>query len=120
FGRVNYPTGELWHLKVPVIGEFATHYMWVSRYMVTLFELGMLRAGKRSISHWYHAGHAFVNSTRSKYDGAEAKLALKRTLAFLREELGPTYSALLAPAIFKLNRTFRFAGFSQTVDIAEI
>lgn len=58
--------------------------------MVTLFELGMLRAGKRSISHWYHAGHAFVNSTRSKYDGADAKLAFKRTLALLCEELGPT------------------------------
>ena len=102
------------------MGHFATHNMWINRDMVTLFELGMLRAGKRSISHWYHAGHAFVNSTRSKYDGADAKLGFKRTLAFLREELGPTSSALLAPAIFKLDRTFRFAGFSQTVDIAEI
>ena len=90
YGRVNHQTGELRHLKGPVMGHFATHNMWINRDMVTLFELGMLRAGKRSISHWYHAGHAFVNSTRSKYDGADAKLALKRTLAFLREELGPT------------------------------
>ena len=72
------------------MGHFATHNMWINREMVSLFELGMLRAGKRSISHWYHAGHAFANSTRSKYDGADAKPALKRTLAFLREELGPT------------------------------
>ena len=90
YGRVNHPTGELRHLKGPVMGHFATHDMWINRDMVTLFELGMLRAGKRSISHWYHAGHAFVNSTRSKYDGADSKLALKRTLAFLRKELGPT------------------------------
>ena len=72
------------------MGHFATHNMWINRDMVTPFELGMLRAGKRSISHWYHAGHAFVNSTRSKYDGADAKLAFKRTLTFLRKELGPT------------------------------
>ncbi len=72
------------------MGHFATHNMSISRDMVTLFELGMLRAGKRSISHWYNAGHAFVNSTRSKYDGADAKLAFIRTLALLREELGPT------------------------------
>ena len=90
FGRVNYPTGELWRLKVPVMGEFATHYMWVSRYMVTLFELGMLRAGKRAISYWHHASDAFANPTRSNYDGADAKLAWKRPLAFLREVLGPT------------------------------
>ena len=89
-GLVNHRTVELRHLKRPVMGHFATHNMWINREMVSLFELGILRAGKRSISHWYHAGHAFVNSTRSKYDGADAKLAFKRTLAFLREELGPT------------------------------
>ena len=90
YGRVNHRTGELRHLKGPVMGHFASHNMSISRDMVTLFELGMLRAGKRSISHWYHAGYAFANPTRSKYDGADAKLAWKRALAFLREELGPT------------------------------
>ena len=86
YSRVNHRTGGA---AKPVMGHFYA-YMWINREMVSLFELGMLRAGKRSISHWYHAGHAFANSTRSKYDGADAKPALKRTLAFLREELGPT------------------------------
>ena len=72
------------------MGHVATNDMRIDRDMVTLFELGMLRAGKRSISQWYHAGHAFTNPTRSKNNGADAKLAWKRTLAFLREELGPT------------------------------
>ena len=49
-GRVNHRTGELRHLKGPVMGHFATHNMWINRDIVTLFELGMLRAGKRSIS----------------------------------------------------------------------
>ena len=32
------------------MGHFATHNMWINREMVSLFELGILRAGKRSIS----------------------------------------------------------------------
>lgn len=87
YGRVNHPTGELRHLKGPVMGHFATHDLWINRDMVTLFEVGMLRAGKRSITHWYRAGHAFANPTRSRYDRKNAVLAWKRTLEFFRKEL---------------------------------
>lgn len=87
YGRVNHPTSELRHLTGPVMGHFATHDMWINRDMVTLFELGMLKAGKRSISHWYRAGHAFANPTRGRYDDKNAALAWRRTLAFLRKEL---------------------------------
>lgn len=87
YGRVNHPTGELRRLKGPVMGHFATHDMWINRDMVTLFELGMLKAGKRSISHWYDAGHAFANPTGNNYANKDAARAWERTLAFLRKEL---------------------------------
>ena len=87
YGRVNHPTGELKRLKGPVMGHFATHDLWINRDMVTLFELGMLKARKRSITHWYRARHAFANPTGARYDAEDAALAWRRTLAFLREEL---------------------------------
>ena len=87
YGRVNHPTGELKRLKGPVMGHFATHDLWINRDMVTLFELGMLKARKRSITHWYRARHAFANPTGARYDAEDAALVWRRTLAFLREEL---------------------------------
>jgi carboxymethylenebutenolidase len=63
YGRVNHPTGEMRHLKIPIMGHFAIHDTWINHDMVTLFELGMLKTQKRSISHWYEAGHAFANPT---------------------------------------------------------
>jgi carboxymethylenebutenolidase len=51
------------HLKIPIMGHFAIHDTWINHDMVTLFELGMLKTQKRSISHWYEAGHAFANPT---------------------------------------------------------
>ena len=86
YGRVNHPTSELRNLKGPVMGHFATHDIWINRDMVTLFELGMLKAGKRSISHWYEAGHAFANPTDSRFDNKHAALAWQRSLDFLRRE----------------------------------
>ena len=86
YGRVNHPTGQLRHLKGPVMGHFATHDMWIYRDMVTLFELGMLNVQKHWISHWLETGHAFANSTGSRYDNKDAALAWQRTMAFLEAE----------------------------------
>ena len=69
------------------MGHFATDARWIDCYMVSLFELGMLKARKRSITHWYRARHAFANPTGARYDAEDAALAWRRTLAFLREEL---------------------------------
>ena len=55
--------------------------------MVTLFELGMLKARKRSITHWYRARNAFANPNDARYDAGDAALECRRALAFLREEL---------------------------------
>jgi dienelactone hydrolase len=78
-GRVNHPTGEMRHLKGPVMGHFATHDTWINRDMVTLFELGMLKTQKRPISHWYEAGHAFASPTDIRYDNKHATLAWQQT-----------------------------------------
>ena len=34
------------------------------------------------------AGHAFNNDTTAQYEAASARMALERTLAFLREHVG--------------------------------
>lgn len=87
YGRVNHPTTELARLRGPVMGHFALHDVWINRDMVTLFESGMLKAGKRSISHWYDAGHAFADPTAERHDPEASALAWRRTLMFLRESL---------------------------------
>ena len=87
YGRVNHPTGELKRLKGPVMGHFATNDLWIKRYMVTLFELGMLKARKRSITHLCRARHAFTNPKGARYDAEDAALEWRRALAFLRKEL---------------------------------
>jgi carboxymethylenebutenolidase len=38
--------------------------------------------------HRYPAGHAFFNDARPVYDAASADLAWRRTVPFLREQLG--------------------------------
>lgn len=87
YGRVNHPTTELARLKGPVMGHFALHDVWINRDMVTLFESGMLKARKRSISHWYDAGHAFADPTAASYDTEDAAIAWRRTLTFLEQAL---------------------------------
>ena len=55
--------------------------------MITLFELVMLNARKRSITHWCRARHAFANPNGARYDAEDAALEWRRALAFLREAL---------------------------------
>ena len=55
--------------------------------MVSLFELGMLKVRKRSITDWYRAEACFRQPTGARYDAEDAALAWHRTLAFLREAL---------------------------------
>ncbi len=51
------------------------------------FEKEMDKAGKTFTHYWYDANHAFANPTGSRYDAEDAKLAWRRTLAFLRTHL---------------------------------
>jgi carboxymethylenebutenolidase len=56
--------------------------------MVEDFAAAMKEAGKDLTYHWYDADHAFANPSGGRYDQEDAKLAWRRTLDFLKGELG--------------------------------
>ena len=93
YGRVNKSAAELGRLDGPVLGHFAARDKWITAEMVAAFEMAMKAAGKAYRSYWYEADHAFANPTQARYDAEDAKLAWRRTLSFLNEQLKP-----LAPA----------------------
>ena len=87
YGNVKKSADQVTSLKGPVMGHFATQDRWINRDMVGGFEAAMKSAGKAFEHHWYDANHAFANPTQARYDEADAKLAWKRTLAFLKANL---------------------------------
>ena len=87
YGNVAKKTDQLTSLKGPVLGHFATKDKWINQKMIDGFEAAMKGAGKEYETHWYEADHAFANPTQARYDGADAKLAWQRTLAFLKKHL---------------------------------
>ena len=88
YGRVNKSANELASLKGPVLGHYATQDQWINKDMVSGFEAAMDAAGKSYTSYWYDAQHAFANPTSARYDEEDAALAWRRTLAFLKQQLG--------------------------------
>ena len=89
---------ELRHLKAPLWVIFATHNMWINREMVSLFELGMLRAANvRSATGIMPAMPSWFDPEQIR---RRRRSLLKRTLAFsyARNSAQPE-SALLARAI---------------------
>ncbi len=87
YGKVDRTAQQLGRLKGPVLGHFATRDRWINRDMVGKFEAAMKAAGKAYASHWYEADHAFANPTGARYDKADARLAWRRTLEFLDDNL---------------------------------
>ncbi len=87
YGRVDQPADRLARLKGPVLGHFATRDTFINRPMVEGFEQAMKEAGRSLTVYWYDADHAFANPTGARYNEADAALAWKRTLAFLRTNL---------------------------------
>ena len=53
--------------------------------MITLFELVVLKARKRSITHCDRAKHAFANPNRAGYDAKNAALEWRHALALRRD-----------------------------------
>jgi len=88
YGRVNKTAEELATLKGPVLGHYATQDQWINKEMVSGFESAMDVAGKTYTSHWYDAQHAFANPTSARYDEEDTALAWRRTLEFLKQQLG--------------------------------
>ncbi len=87
YGRVDQPAERLARLKGPVLGHFAARDTFINRPMVEAFEQAMKEAGRSPTVYWYEADHAFANPTGARYNEADAALAWKRTLAFLRANL---------------------------------
>jgi len=87
YGRVDKSAADLAPLKGPVLGHFATRDGWITKDMVAGFEAAAKAAGKDVTAHWYEADHAFANPTQARYDEADAALAWRRTLDFLKGNL---------------------------------
>jgi carboxymethylenebutenolidase len=88
YGRVTRVAADLKNLKGPVLGHFARRDQFIDEPMVMAWEAEMQAAGKAYRSYWYEADHAFANPTGGRYDAEDAKLAWRRTFAFLKAELG--------------------------------
>jgi len=90
YGRVTLPASDLTNLKGPLMGHFGTLDKSINQEMVSGFEKAMEEAGKQDLLtvHWYDADHAFANPTGARYDQGDAELAWKRTLDFLKTNLG--------------------------------
>ena len=87
YGRVNRPAEALTALAGPVLGHFATRDRFINKSMVDGFTKEMAAAGKPLEAHWYEADHGFANPTSARYDAADTKAAMARTLAFFAKHL---------------------------------
>lgn len=75
-------------LSGPVLGHFGKSDGFVKEADARALETGIRAAGKAAEFHFYDAGHAFFNDSRSDaYDAPSARLANERTLTFLRKSL---------------------------------
>lgn len=88
YGNVARSSDELATLNSPVLGHYAESDQWINHAMVDGFEAAMTSAGKKFTSHWYDAQHGFANPTTARHDKADAALAWKRTIDFLKANLG--------------------------------
>lgn len=88
-GSVPYYGGGIGELvgeqpRCPVMLHFGDQDPWIPSAIVD-----KIRAAHPTLSvHVYHAGHGFNCNERSDYSPENAKLALDRTLGFLREHVG--------------------------------
>ena len=75
-------------VKVPVLGHFSVSDTSVPLATVRALAEDVRKAGGSFELHEYEAAHAFFNDSRPQvHDAACAKLALERTLTFLRQRL---------------------------------
>ncbi len=76
-------------LKVPVLAHFGTGDTFVDEPSAHALIASIRSEGGSIDPHFYETGHAFFNDARPEaYDQASAKLAMTRTLDFLRAQLG--------------------------------
>lgn len=83
-------------IRAAVMGHFATQDAFFSITQVPALEAKLKAAGVPTTVRTYEAMHAFANETQvdphrvptNRYDAEAAALALERTLAFLKQQLG--------------------------------
>ena len=85
YGNVQKTAAELAPLEGPVLLHWGTQDQWINAQMVKGFEAEAKKAGKSVIAYSYAANHAFANPSGASYHKADAQLAWKRTLAFLKK-----------------------------------
>jgi carboxymethylenebutenolidase len=90
YGFVGKTAAELRKLQGPVLGHFAIHDPFIDTAMTEGYAKEMAEAGKRLEIYHYAAQHGFAHPADERYDEANAKLAWRRTLAFLKRNLAPT------------------------------
>ena len=76
-------------LRVPVLAHFGKSDGFVDEPSAKALVASIREAGGEIEPHFYEAGHAFFNDARpDAYDEASSKVAMTRTLDFLRAHLG--------------------------------
>lgn len=77
-------------MQVPFLGHFATDDSWCNPEAVDALDEQIRAAGVPYEIHRYEAQHAFFNNQRPQvYNEEAAKQSWERTLAFLRQHIGP-------------------------------
>ena len=71
-----------------VLGHFATADQFITKDVVDGFERAMKQVNKPYTVHWYDAGHAFANPTGDNFRKEPAQLAWRRSLDFLKKNMG--------------------------------
>jgi carboxymethylenebutenolidase len=74
-------------LRGPVLGIWAKRDGWITPDKVKAFDEALTKAGVPHEFHYYEADHAFANPSGGRYNGAAAKDAWQKTLAFLAKNL---------------------------------
>jgi carboxymethylenebutenolidase len=86
-----YTGGFLKRSTAPVLGHFAEEDPFEPADSVAELGKELRDAGRAVTLHTYPGtGHWFAEPSRDAYRPEAAELAFERTLAFLREQLGPT------------------------------
>lgn len=89
YGSVEVPEAELATLQMPILGLFGARDPVIPLATVTAFERTMKRLGKDVQVHVYEdAAHAFANPSGTTYQQEAAEDSWRRTLDFLRQNLG--------------------------------
>ena len=74
-------------LQGPLLGIWANKDGWITPDKVAAFDKALTEAGIKHEFHAYDADHAFANPSGGKFNGAAAKDAWDKTMAFLRNNL---------------------------------